>query len=220
MERDHAPVGLYFRDAAARETASPTLSQPIDDVSNFTRTPAVWLWMFRNYRADQTLSPGEIGLVRDDARASKITEQTYPLGLPAKTYDVDQANTTINLGAPQWPAGDADFLRLRLKAQYSPLWKLRKPEELQLEITRADGSRSLRRFVIEPGVATDVWFYPWDEADLMRYFDGNESRWRSANRPAITNLRLVVTPLDWFSQKMSSVSVEAADAVKFQLAQP
>ena len=72
--------------------------------------------------------------------------------------------------------------------------------------------------MIEPGVATDVWFYPWDEADLTRYFDADEAQWRSSNRPAITNLRLVVAPLDWFSQKMSSVTLEAADAVSVHLA--
>ena len=101
---------------------------------------------------------------------------------------------------------------------YSPLWKLRKPEALQLEITRADGSRTLRTFVVEPGVSSDVWFYPWDEADLTRYFDADESRWRSSYRPAITNLRLIISPLDWFSQKVSSVKLESADAVKFGLA--
>jgi hypothetical protein len=218
MERDNAPVGLFFRDASPREMTSATLSFPIDEVSNFTRTPAVWFWIFRHYRADQTLSPGEIGLVRDDARAAKITEQAYPLGLPLKTYDIAEPNTNIDLGAPQWPASGADFLRLRMTARYSPLWKLRKPEQLQLEITRADGTKSLRTFVIEPGVATDVWFYPWDEADLTRYFDADEAQWRSSNRPAITNLRLVVAPLDWFSQKMSSVTLEAADAVSVHLA--
>ena len=85
MERDRAPAGLFFRDAGPRETASATLSLPIDNVSNFTRTPAVWFWIFRHYRADQPLSPGEIGLVRDDARPAKISEQAYPLGLPART---------------------------------------------------------------------------------------------------------------------------------------
>ncbi len=220
LQHDQAPVGLFFRDASPRELTSATLSLPIDDVSNFTRTPPVWFWIFRHYRADQTLSPGEVGLLRDDARASKITEQAYPLGLAAKTYDVDQPSTTIDLGAPQWPTNGADFLRLRLKANYSPLWKLRKPEQLQLEITRADGSRSLRTFVMDPGKATDVWFYPWDESDLTRYFDADESRWRPSYRPAITGLKLVITPLDWFSQKMSSISVESADAVSVHLTSP
>ncbi len=218
--RQRAPVGLYFRDADPREMTSATLSLPIDDVSNFTRTPAVWLWIFRHYRADQTLSPGEIGLVRDDARASKITEQAYPLGLPAKTYEVDQENATIDLGAPQWPAGGADFLRLRLKVKYNPLWKLRKPEAVQLEITRADGSRSLRTFVIEPGVATDVWFYPWDEVGpdaLLR-----RRREPLAQRLSPGDYRVAVDDHAAGLVLAEDVVGECGvgDAVKFQLAHP
>ncbi len=217
MNRANAPVGLFFRDATAREYGSFTLSLPIDDVSNFTRTPEVWFWVFRHYRADQSLAPGVVGLLRDDARASQIGLQEYPLTLPARSYLITQPSATIDLGAPEWPIGGADFLRLKMKVSYSPLWKLRKPEELQLEITRADGSRSLRSFVLEPNVASEVWFYPWDEADLTRYFDADESRWRAGYRPAITNLRLIVSPLDWFSQKANSISIESADAVRFRL---
>ena len=216
MQRAHAPVGLFVRDATPHEYGSSILSLPIDDVSNFTRTPDVWFWVFRNYRADQRLAPGEVGLVRDDARPAKISTQEFSLSLPARTYRIDDRSAAIELGAPDWPAG-ADFLRLRMKLRYSPLWKLRKPERLQLEITRADGSHSLRTFVIDPGVETDLWFYPWDEADLTRYFDSDETAWRTSARPAITNLRLIVSPLDWFSQMASSVSITAADAVRFSL---
>ena len=219
MRRANAPVGMFFRDATPREYASPTLSLPIDEVSNFTRTPDVWFWTFRNYRADQPLASGVVGLLRDDLRSARITTQDYPLALPARSYPIQQPSTAIELGAPDWPAGGADFLRLRLNVRYNLLWKLRKPERLQLEITRADGSRSLRNFVVEPNVDSYVWFYPWDEADLSRYFDADESQWRSSRRPAITNLRLIVTPLDWFSQKPTSVTVDSADAVRFRLQQ-
>jgi len=217
MERVKAPVGLFFRDATPREYASPTLSLPIDEVSNFTRTPDIWFWVFRNYRSDQPLTPGVLGLLRDDSRAAEISRQEYPLALPAHGYRIAQPSAAIDLGAPDWPIGGADFLRLRMKVRYNPLWKLRKPERLQLEITRADGSRSLRSFVIEPNVESEVWFYPWDEADLLRYFDADESHWRASLRPAITNLRLVVSPLDWFSQQAESVTINAADAVRFGL---
>ncbi len=154
MRRANAPVGMFVRDAKPNEYASPTLSLPIDEVSNFTRTPDVWFWVFRNYRADQPLAPGVVGLLRDDSRRSRITTQEYGLSLPARTHAIEQRDVAIELGAPGWPAGGADFLRLRMNLRYSPLWKLRKPERLQLEITRADGSRSLRTFVIEPGVET------------------------------------------------------------------
>jgi len=219
MKRANAPVGLFVRDATPREYASPTLSLPIDDVSNFTRTPDVWFWVFRNYRADQPLAPGVIGLVRDETRVARISSQVFPLSLQVHTYPVDSRSAAIELGAPEWPAGGADFLRLRMKLRYSPLWKLRKPERLQLEITRTDGSRSLRSFVLEPNVETDVWFYPWDEADLALFFDSHEETWRMSPRPAIANLRLIVSPLDWFSQEPESVTIGAADAVRFDLTQ-
>lgn len=214
MERANALVGLYFRDATPREYRDGILSIPIDDVSNFTRTPEVWFWVLRNYRSDQPIAPGAVGLVRDLGRAASISTKEFALGIAARTYEIEQPDASIDLGAPAWPNADADFLRLRMKVRYGPLWKLRKPERLQLEITRADGSRSLRTFVIEPNVTSDVWFYPWDEADLMRYFDADESRWRGPSRPAITNLRLIVSPFDWFSQPAQSVTVESADAVR------
>ena len=54
----------------------------------------------------------------------------------------------------------------------------------------------------------------------MRYFDSDESRWRAPSRPAITNLRLIVSPFDWFSQPAQSVTVEAADAMGLSLGRP
>jgi hypothetical protein len=218
MQRANAPVGMFFRDGTAREYVSGgVLSLPIDEVSNFTRTPDVWFWVLRNYRADQPLAPGVVGLLRDGTRDSRLTMAPYPLSLPARTYTLDQPTTAIGLGAPAWPSTGADFLRLRLKVAYGPLWKLRKPERLQLEITRADGSRTLRAFVVEPNVSSEIWIYPWDEADLMRYFDNDESAWRNGARPAITNLRLLVSPFDWFSQPARSVTVEGGDAVRVGL---
>jgi hypothetical protein len=219
LERAHAPVGLYFRDAGPAELSSPTLSLPIDDVSNFTRTPDVWFWILRRYSGDGEMAPGVLALQRDNSRLSRISMQDYALTAAARQFPVAAPTTTLDLGAPDWPVGGADFLRLRMKLNYSPLWKLRKPERLQLEITLADGSRSVRTFVVEPNVATDVWFYPWNEVDLARYFDSDESRWRAGYRPAVTDLRLLITPLDWFSQKPEAVVIESADAVRLSLGQ-
>ena len=123
----------------------------------------------------------------------------------------------MDLGNPLWPADGPDFLRLRPTARYGPLWKLRKPERLQLEITRADGSRNVQSFVVDPNVSSEVWFYPWNQADLGQYFDGDESRWRTSPRPTITHLRLLVTPLDWISQQPDSIVIESADAVRMSL---
>jgi len=219
MAQGKSKVGLYFADAAPNELGSFLLSVPIDNISNFTRTPDIWLWTFRHYRTDQELAPGMLALRADDSRASKISLQDYPLTIAARNYPIQDSPAAIDLGAPSWPANGADFLRLRLRLNYGLLWKLRKPQRFQLEITLADGSRSLRTFVIEPNVTSDMWFYPWNQADLARYFDADEGRWRAPGRLAITNLRLIVTPIDWFSQKPESVLIESADAVRVSLGQ-
>jgi hypothetical protein len=40
----------------------------------------------------------------------------------------------------------------------------------------------LGSFVVEPNVSSDVWFYPWNQADLADYFDAEEGRWRTSPR--------------------------------------
>jgi hypothetical protein len=122
----------------------------------------------------------------------------------------------VDLGAPAWPA-DADFLRLRLTIRYGFWWKVRKPESLKLELTRADGSRELRWFSAQPNVSSEVWVYPWSQADLAHYLDADETRWRPMPRPAITRLRIVATPLDWVSVAPAAIVLEAADSVRISV---
>ncbi len=208
-QRAAAPAGLYFPDG--------DLSIAIDEVPNFTRTPDVWFWLDRHYQSERELSTGMFGLVKDDSRAARISLQPLPLTVAAQSYPIRERNSEVDLGDPLWPSDGADFLRLRLTARYGPLWKLRKPERLQLEITRADGSRDLQSFVVEPNVSSEVWFYPWNQADLANYFAADESRWRSSSRPAITHLRLLVTPLDWVSQQPDSIAIESAEAIRFAM---
>jgi len=207
--RATAPAGLYFPDG--------DLSIAIDDVPNFTRTPDVWFWINRHYSSQQELAPGIAGLLKDDARAAKMSIQPLPLAIAAQSHPIADRSSVVDLGDPAWPIDGADFLRLRVTVRYGPQWNLRKPERLQLEITRADGSREVQAFVVEPNVTSDIWFYPWQQTDLAHYFDADESRWRSSPRPAITHLRLLVTPLDWVSQQPDSVVMESADAVRMSL---
>ena len=195
LERRPTPAGLYLPDPDLSHWSNADiaywrnldLSLPVDGVANFTRTPEVWFWLLHHYRSEQQLSPGVFGLLRDDSRASRISQQAQPLGLMARTYPITDRSSTIDLGSPNWPA-DADFLRLRLTVRYSALWKLRKPERMQVEISRADGSRSLQWFVIAPNVSTEVWFYPWSAPDLVHYFESDESHWRTGPRSSITRL--------------------------------
>ncbi len=207
--RAAAPAGLYFPDG--------DLSIAIDDVPNFTRTPDVWFWLNRHYQSQQEVSPGVFGLLKDDSRAGRILLQPLPLTVEAQSHPIPQRSSVVDLGSPLWPADGADFLRLRLTVRYGALWKLRKPERLQLEIERADGSRDLQSFVVEPNVSSEVWFYPWNQADLARYFADDENRWRSSPRPPVTHLRVLVTPLDWVSQRPDAIAVESADAVRMSL---
>ena len=215
------PAALYLPDAdlghwSREETQSWSrnyLSIPVDGIPNFTRIPDVWFWMVRHYRTAELLMPGVIGLERDDSRSDRIAMQALPLGLPQKTYAVDERDSATNIGTPNWPEG-YDFLRLRLKVRYPFWWKLRKPERLQLEITRADGSRDVQWMVLSPNTSSEVWFYPWNAPDLAAYFNADVGQWRPVSRPAIVGLRLLATPLDWVSQQPEAITIEGADAVR------
>ena len=142
--------------------------------------------------------------------------QSQPLGLPARSYPISDRVSATDFGVPNWPAG-FDFIRLQLTVRYPVWWKLRKPERLQLEITRADGTRDLQWIILQPDTPSEVWFYPWDAPDLASYFNTDESQWRLSSRPAITRLRMVATPLDWVSQQPEAISVQSADAVRISM---
>ena len=221
-----APAGLYLPDADMRDLSDADLvrwrnldlSLPVDGIYNFTRTPETWFWMLQHYRAEQQLSPGVFGLQRDDSRASRISMQPQTLGLAAQTYTIRERISVVDLGVPDWPPG-ADFLRVRLTVRYGFWWKLRKPERMQLEITRADGRSELRWFIAQPNVATDVWFYPWSPPELAHYLDADESHWRTTPRPSIIRLLIHATPLDWVSVTPDAIVVEAADAVRLAMNQ-
>ena len=219
-----APAGLYLPDADMRDLSEPDLvrwrnldlSLPVDGTYNFTRTPELWFWMLQHYRAETKLSAGVFGLQRDDSRAPRISLQAQTLGLAAQTYPIHERSSEVDLGVPDWPTG-SDFLRLRLTVRYGVWWKLRKPERMQIEITRADGSSELRWFVIQPNVSSEIWFYPWSPPDLVHYLDPDEANWRTTPRPSITRLRIVATPLDWVSVTPDTIVLEAADAVRLEL---
>jgi len=224
LESAAAPVGLYLPDADMRDLSERDLvrwrnldlSLPVDGTYNFTRTPELWFWMLKHYRADHQLSTGVLGLLRDDSRAARISIEPRLVSLVPRTFPVRERSAALDLGVPDWPPG-SDFLRLRLTVRYSVWWKLRKPERMQLEITRADGSTELRWFVIQPNVSSEIWFYPWSPPDLARYLDPDESHWRTTPRPAITRLRILATPLDWVSVAPDAIILEAADAVRVQM---
>ena len=224
LEAKPAPAGLYLPDAdlthwSNREIAywrDLDLSLTVDGVASFTRAPEVWFWLLHHYRLEQQLSAGVFGLRRDDSRNSRISMQSQSLGLTAQAFPISERSSTIDLGVPNWPAS-ADFLRLRLTVHYGAFWKLRKPERMQVEITRANGSQTLQWFILPPNISTEIWIYPWSAPDLVHYFDADESHWRAGQRSAITGLRLIATPLDWVSQTPNAITLESADAVSLTM---
>ncbi|HUK73938.1 MAG TPA: hypothetical protein VLV47_00520 [Candidatus Bathyarchaeia archaeon] len=221
LEGRRVPAALYLPDANYRRMSEADLaswsrnylSVPVDGIPNFTRAPEVWFWLVRHYRSVEQLTPGVVALLRDDSRASRVAWQAQPLGLPARTYPIVQRSSSINLGAPNWRSG-FDFIRLRMTVRYPIWWKLRKPERLQLEITRADGSLELQSFIVQPNISTDVWFYPWDAGDLTGYFNADAAQWRPPARSSIIGLRIVATPLDWISQQPEAISIESTEGVR------
>ncbi|MFI5116723.1 MAG: hypothetical protein ACHP8B_08490 [Terriglobales bacterium] len=217
LERASAPAGLYLPDTDPNLSTDRDASYAIDGVPNFTRSPQVWFWILRHYRSEQQLLPGIFQLQRDDSRAGRIAMQAQPLNISAHSFPIRTRSSVFDLGDPAWH-GDRDFIRLRLTVHYDFWWGLRKPADLQLEISRADGSSDLKSFVVEPNVPSEVWFFPWSEGDLAGYFDADQTHWRSNPRPAITRLRLRVTPFDWISQQPRSIVIDSADVVTLTMA--
>lgn len=213
LERASAPVGLYLPDTDPNLGTDRDASSAIDGVPNFTRSPQVWFWILRHYRSEQQLLPEIFQLQRDDSRADRIAMEAQPLNISAHSFPIETRSSVFDLGNPAWPVNGADFIRLHLTIHYDFWWRLRKPESLQLEITRADGSSDLKSFVLQPNATSEIWFFPWSEADLAGYFDANQTHWRSNPRPAITRLRLWVTPFDWVSQQPHSIAIDSADVV-------
>jgi hypothetical protein len=209
LERAAAPAGLYLPDGK--------FSGAVDDVSSFTRSPEVWLWMFRHYRSEREVYRGIFGLQKDDSRAARIAMQFRPLNIASRSYPIRTRTSEVDLGDPAWPGDRADFLRLRLTVHYSPWWKLRKPALLILEIEHPDSTFDQKLFLVEPNVASEVWFYPGDEAELAKYFDPDANRWHSGPRAEITHLRLLVMPFDWVSVQPEAIEVQGADAVSFEM---
>jgi hypothetical protein len=205
LERSSPPFALYLPDGM--------ICFGLDSVPNFTRSPDVWFYLFEHYRAAPDAPPGTVGLLRDDNRAqlSFAEQETVDAVGPTALH---RRSTPVELAPLDWPEAGADFLKLRLRVNYPPWWRLRKPSRLTLQISFADGTAKRIVFVMQPNRINDIWIYPWDEKQMGNYFLPDESRWRSDNRVAITGLTLLVTPIDWLSVVPRSVVIDGVSAVR------
>jgi hypothetical protein len=208
LQQADPPLALYFPD-------TPT-SPSLDWVASFTRSPGVWFYYFRHYRLLGAPAPEAVGLVRDDSRDGRIRFSSQSISQSATVIAIKKRSTTIDLGQVRWPSDGADFLKLRLRIDYPVWWRMRKPSCLTLEMYFADGSRKPMQLAVPPNQATDIWVYPGDEKDMVSYFSSDQTQWRP-NRPALTGLRLLVTPYDWISVVPNSVSVESIEAIQVGL---
>ncbi len=226
LQRAAPAAALYFPDPDPNQLLGGNFkrwrdtdrSLPIDGIANFTRAPEVWFWMQSHYRSGQLISPGVLGLVRDDARAGSISIQTRSLDVPSRTFAVTAQDSEFDLGMVE-TASRADFLRLTLTVHYPLWWHLCKLQQMKLEVARADGSREALYLVLPPNTSTQVWVYPWNPPDLANYFDSNEAMWRNPARSGIVGLRLLSGPLDWASLRPDWIRVEAVDAITVSMAQ-
>ncbi len=209
LRRSDPLFGLYFPDGV--------LSQGVDGIPNFTRSPEPWFYLLRHYRFAGSPANGVLGLARDETRDSRLTFSQQTLGNASGEIAITHRNSAVDLGPIQWPTGGADFLQLRLLVTYSAWWRIRKPSQVSLQITFADGSQRRLPFLVEPNRVSEVWLYPWDAAKMGSYFAADESQWRLASRPAIVGLKLLITRLDWISVVPSRVSIESVAAVRMSM---
>jgi hypothetical protein len=205
LERDRPPLALYFPDRP--------ISFTVDDVPNFTRSPEVWFYFLKHYRAAGTPVPGAVALVRDIGREAQIGFRAEPLAGSLPAQAVKKRTTWIPLPMAQWPTGGADFVRMRVKVNYPFGWRLRKPAKLTLHFSFADGSGNAIKFLVEPNRATDVWIYPWNDSRMDSYFGDDPSTWGCDDHPAVVGLKLLVNPFDWVSVLPNSITVESIEAI-------
>jgi hypothetical protein len=218
LRRDTPTFALYLPDGG--------VSRPLDGVPNVTRSPELWFYLLRHYRAQGNPASGVLALTRDDSRDTRLTpaderdirlapsEETVPTG--TLSVLVNKRSASIDLGPVTLPS-DADFLKLRLRVDYPFWWRFRKPSCLTLQMSFADGSQKSIQFVLEPNRTSDVWVYPWNEEDMGRYFSSDKSAWRQSQRPLLTHLRLLVTPFDWLSVTPTRVAIDCVKAVRLLL---
>jgi len=208
LRRSNPPVTLYLPDGVA--------SAPIDFVPNFTRSPEVWFYLLRHYRAEGSPAPGVLGLIRDDAREARLSFVQEPMVSAGSRVLVRKRHASVELPIRRVEAG-ADFLKLRLQVTYPLWWRIRKPSKLALQLSFDNGTEKTIAFVLQPNRTTDVWMYPWDEKEMGSYFAADRSAWPSGKRPNIVGLTLLVAPYDWLSVAPNSVTIEGVQAVRLEM---
>ncbi len=204
--------GVYFPDGL--------ISVGVDFVPNFTRSPDVWFYLLRNYRLESSPVLGAVGLTRDDTRNSRVTLSARGVTASTETIPIHKRSTTLEILRGKVPAAGTDFLKLKLRVNYPPWWRLRKPSKLTLQMSFADGSQKTIEFVMAPNRTNEIWVYPWDDKKMGQYFADDPTQWRLDTRTDLAEVKLLVTPFDWLSVVPSSVTIEGVEAVEIVMQPP
>jgi hypothetical protein len=207
FERDRPPLGIYCTDEI--------VSWPVDRISNFQRTAPVWFYLQNHYVAEAEPATGVLVIRRDDARAARSQLSIHELWHESASPGV----ASLTIDPSRWGAPRTDFLRLKLRVAYSPLWKIAKPSALVATLQFSDGTSKVERLAVEPDRLADVWIYPWEEVNLSSYFRAEVSQWRPAGRPlpAVRALQLRAEPYDRLSVTPTSIEIQSIDGVELGL---
>jgi hypothetical protein len=192
-------------------------SWDIDQVSNFSRSPDVWFFLQRNYRFDSVLARNFLGLRKDEERAKKWKESREEAdAFRPKTLNVSSAGV-YDFGAVSWN-NPYDFIRLELRFRYPIWWKLSKPSAVAVLLQLSDGSVREAHVVLPPNKDTELWIFPWEEADLSRYFLTDPHQWRGSGvRPTVTRLAIRIAPYDAISVLPNAIEIRRVQAVSLTL---
>jgi hypothetical protein len=203
LERERPPLAVYCLD--------DVVSWPVDGIPNFQRNAPVWLYLQRHYAVETEPAFGVLVLRRNDDRAGRLRTVTHSLlGAAGPSRELSLA-----LDPSRW-APENDFLRLRLVAKYSPLWKIAKPAPVRITLQLADGTSKTARLALEPDRASEIWVYPWAEVNLKYYFRADSREWKPSGRPlpAVRSVGLRAERLDPATIMPNSIQLESLDGIE------
>jgi len=209
LRRDSPQLAIYGPD--------DLVSWRIDQVSNFSRSPGVWLFLQQNYKFDSKLARGFIGLRKDEERSRQWKESWEDAdAFRPRTLKVSSAGV-YDFGSVRWNT-PYDFIRLEVRVEYPIWWKLRKPSAVAVLLQLSDGSVKTAYVVFPPNKDTELWIFPWNEADLSWYFLPDPRQWRGGSaRPSVTRLAISTEPHDSISVLPTAIEVRKVQAVSLAL---
>jgi len=215
LDRDHPDWAIYSVDTPGDWRLG---SWPIDGISNFTRSPEVWLYLHRHFHRMANLELGLLGLQRDEDRTQRWRLEERAWSVPTVHQKVAEGKNILVAGLNSLPQENLDFLKLRIKAHYPFWWRVLKPASMTFFLQGADGKIKAVPALASPNQTYEIWIYPWDESQLMNYFFENQSDWRKpGTRPLIANISVRFDRKDWLSVVPLEFEVQSVEAVHVSL---